>query len=481
MGASINGRFVWPLLPCRRACRVKKMVEMETGFNGGGTHLLVLPYPSQGHINPMLQFAKRLFSKGVDVSLVTTVFLTKSMVAQTGPVTLELISDGDDDGKGRVGNIEAYLDRFKKIGSQSLRDLIEKLGNSGRPVDCLVYDSFLPWALDVARECGIPGGSFFTQSCAVETIYYHFYAGRLTVPVPFQTVSLAGLPELQVSELPSFLSKPDYLPAIREFVIEQFLNIEKADWVFCNTVQQLESEELNWLKTTMPVKPVGPTIPSWYVDQRVEDDQDYGVSLWKKDRATCKEWLDTKDDGSVVYVSFGSVASLGAAKMEEIASALQESDKYFLWVVRESEENNLPENFAEETREKGLVVRWCPQLEVLSHKAVGCFVTHCGWNSTLEGLSLGVPMLACPQWTDQPTNAKYIEEVWQVGVRPKVDDTGIVSREELKNSIKEIMEGERGWVMKKNALKWRKLIRESLEEGGSSDKNVEEFVAALRG
>ncbi|XP_068666906.1 mogroside IE synthase-like [Aristolochia californica] len=457
------------------------MVEMEVSGNARGAHVLVLPYPAQGHINPMLQFAKRLYHKGLRVSLVATVFLARSMEAETGYISLEFISDGcDEGGYKQAGSIEAHLERFKKIGSQSLRDLIQKLGNSGRPVDCLVYDSCLPWALDVAKQAGIQGGSFFTLSCAVEAIYYNVYTGRLSVPVPVEIVSLPGLPELLLSELPSYVSNPDYRPALLEFAKEQFINIQKADWVFCCTADQLEREEVKSLKSNMPLKSIGPMIPSWYVDQRVEDDQDYGVSLWKKNGA-CKEWLDSKDDGSVVYVSFGSIVSLGPLKMEETAGVLKESSHYFLWVVRESEESNLPEKFAEESKEKGIVVRWCSQLEVLSHRAVGCFVTHCGWNSTLEALTLGVPMVACPQGCDQPTNAKYIEEVWRVGVRAKIDDEGIIRREELKKCIKEIMEGERGVEIKRNALKWRKLAKEALEEGGSSDQNIEEFVTVISG
>ncbi|XP_068664957.1 mogroside IE synthase-like [Aristolochia californica] len=377
-----------------------------------GAHVLVFPCPAQGHINPMLQFAKRLLHKGLKVSLVATTVLTKSIVAETGPISLELISDGSEDGQEKAVSTEA-LERFKRIGSQSLNDLILKLGNSDRPVDCLVYDSFLPWALDVAKQVGIPGAAFFTQTCAVEAIYYNAYHRKVSVAVPCEAVSLPGL---------------------------------------------LSSRH-----------------------QRVEEDQDYGVSLWKKDSATCKEWLDSKDDGSVVYVSFGSIANLGSLKMEEIACALKDSDYDFLWVVRESEESNLPEKFAEESKEKGIVVRWCPQLEVLSHRAVGCFVTHCGWNSTLEALTLGVPMVAYPQWSDQPTNAKYIEDVWRVGVRAKIDDEGIVRREELKNCLKEIMEGERGVEIKRNAFNWRKRVKEALEEGGSSDKNIEEFVTVISG
>ncbi|XP_040992646.1 UDP-glucosyltransferase 74AE2-like [Juglans microcarpa x Juglans regia] len=122
----------------------------------------------------------------------------------------------------------------------------------------------------------------------------------------------------------------------------------------------------------------------------------------------------------------------------------------------------------------------CRQLEVLAHEAVGCFVTHCGWNSTLEGLSLGVPlMVAMLQWTDQSTNAKYIMDFWKMGLKAPVDEKGLVRREAAAHCIREIIEGETGEEIKKNAFKWRKLAKVAVDKGGSSDKNIEEFVAKL--
>ena len=190
------------------------------------------------------------------------------------------------------------------------------------------------------------------------------------------------------------------------------------------------------------------------------------------------KWLDSKEIGTVVYVSFGSLAALGEEQMEELAWALKRSNSYFLWVVRETETKKLPINFLEETSERGLVVTWCPQLEVLAHKAVGCFMTHGGWNSTLEALSLGVPVVSMPQWSDQATNSKFLMDVWKVGIRVKVDEKGIVTREEIELCIKEVM-GERGTEIKGNAMKWKKLAREALDEGGSSDKNIDDFVAKI--
>ncbi|CAK9136068.1 unnamed protein product [Ilex paraguariensis] len=211
----------------------------------------------------------------------------------------------------------------------------------------------------------------------------------------------------------------------------------------------------------------------------MEDDKDYDLSLFDTNAETCMKWLDAKEIGSVVYVSFGSTADLGKDQMEELAWGLMSSNNHFFWVVRTFEECKLPSTFMDLKSEKGLVVNWCPQLQVLAHYAVGCFMTHCGWNSTLEALSLGVPLLAMPQWTDQPTKAKFIVDVWQVGIRLKVDEKGTVIREEIENFINEVMEGERGKELKRNVVKLKELAKEAVDEGGSSTINIEEFVSEV--
>ncbi|PRQ22253.1 putative UDP-glucuronosyl/UDP-glucosyltransferase [Rosa chinensis] len=200
-------------------------------------------------------------------------------------------------------------------------------------------------------------------------------------------------------------------------VVGQFSIVDEADWILCNTFHELEPEVVDWMSKLWPLKTIGPTIPSMYLDNRLKEDKDYGGSLFKQNNDACMKWLNEQPKVSVVYVSFGSGAELGAEQMEELAWGLRSSKSNFLWVVRESEAGKIPKGFVEETSENGLVVSWCPQLEVLAHEAVGCFITHCGWNSTLEALSLGVPLLAMPQWTDQGTNAKYIMDVWKLDLK----------------------------------------------------------------
>ncbi|XP_023924982.2 mogroside IE synthase [Quercus suber] len=456
-------------------------MEKETK-NAYKAHCLVLSYPAQGHLNPMLEFSKRLEHKGVKVTLVTTRSMSKTIHKEASSIALETISDGfDEGGIAHAESIQVYLERFWQVGSQTLAELLEKLSSSssGNPVDCIVYDAFLPWALDVARKFGLVGAVFFTQSCAVDNIYYHVHKGLLKLPLSEPEILLPGLPPLQPQDMPSLIYDLNTYPAVFDMLVSQFSNVDKADWVLCNTLYELEPEVVDWMTEIWPLRTIGPTIPSMYLDKRIEDDKDYGFCIFEPNSDACMKWLNDHAKGSVVYVSFGSLAALNAEQMEELAWGLRMSNSYFLWVVRASEEAKLPKNFVEETSEKGFVVHWCPQLEVLTHEAVGCFVTHCGWNSTLEALSLGVPMVAVPQWTDQPTNAKYIMDVWKMGLKAPADEKGLVKREAIENCIREIMERERGKEFVKNAYKWKTLAKEAVDEGGSSDKNIAEFVTKL--
>ncbi|PON65923.1 UDP-glucuronosyl/UDP-glucosyltransferase [Trema orientale] len=460
--------------------------QKEKGSSYYNPHVLLLPYPTQGHLNPILQFAKRLVSKGIKATLVTTIFVHNSLHLATTPtsnlnIDFETISDGYDTTGRSISQIEAYLQTFRVVGSRTLADLITRLRDSGRPVHALVYDSFLPWALDVAKDFGLAGAAFFTQSFAVNTIYYHVHKGLLRLPLSEKTVSLPTLPPLDISDIPSFVNSPESYPAHYHMVVNQFSNIDKADLVIFNGFQELENKTVEWMeKLWPPIRAVGPTVPSMYLDKRLENDKDYSIYLWKPNTDACISWLNDKSLRSVVYVSFGSLSALEAEQMRELAWGLKRSNNCFLWVVRESEETKLPlELFKDETFEKGLIVNWCPQLAVLAHKSVGCFVTHCGFNSTLEALSLGVPLVAMPQWTDQMTNAKYVEDVWGVGIRARPDEKGIVRREVVENCIKELMEGEKGKEIKKNVIKWRDLAREAVSQGGSSDRNIDEFIAKL--
>ncbi|KAF6157947.1 hypothetical protein GIB67_015263 [Kingdonia uniflora] len=436
-------------------------------------HVLVLPQDGQGHMNPMLQFSKRLASKGIKVTVATFVSATKTMKRASMITFYPIYDDVTEGGMHGPGGLKAFIEKFQTIVSKNLLDFIK---TSKHQINCLVYDANLHWAIDIAIGLGIPGAAFFTQSCAAISGYHMLNEEMLLSDQSSADPELP--PALGVPNVPNMGSESGRFPAILQHILGQLSDLEKADWVLFNSFDELEGEVVKELSKRYSVKTIGPTIPSMYLDKRLEDDIYYGFNLFKPDKDFCLNWLNTKEIRSVVYVSFGSVAVLNAEQMEELAWGLKQSNNSFLWVVRASEKEKLPTNFIEETSEKGLVITWCPQLEVLSHEAVGCFMTHCGWNSTLESVSLGVPMLAMPQFLDQFSDAKFVEEVWGVGLRPKVDtEKRIVTREEIQVCINAVLNDEKKEVIKKNAKKWKELAKEAVDKGGSSDKNIEEFVA----
>jgi len=207
-------------------------------------HVLVLPYPAQGHINPLLQFAKRLASKGVKATVATTHYTANSIAAPN--ITVEPISDGfDRAGFAEANNdVQLFLSSFRTNGSRTLSQLIQKYHQTPSPVTCIVYDSFFPWALDVAKEHGVYGAPFFTNSAAVCSIFCRIHRGFLEVPVAAEDLPLCvpGLPPLDSRALPSFVRFPQSYPAYMAMKLNQFSNLDKADWMFVNTFETLESE-----------------------------------------------------------------------------------------------------------------------------------------------------------------------------------------------------------------------------------------------
>jgi pathogen-inducible salicylic acid glucosyltransferase len=206
------------------------------------THILVIPYPIPGHINPMLQFSKRLASKGARVTLVTTTSISKSMEAlQEGSVYFETIPDGYEEG-GNLKIVDARLEHFSLVVAQSLAELIERQNSSQHPPKFLVYDSVMPWALNIARQLGVDGAPFFTQSCAVNAIYHHAHQGSIEMPLKTPSVSLPSMPSLGINDVPSFFNDTASYPALLKVVVNQFSNFQEANWIFCNTYDKLEHE-----------------------------------------------------------------------------------------------------------------------------------------------------------------------------------------------------------------------------------------------
>ncbi|KAI3830182.1 hypothetical protein L1987_04316 [Smallanthus sonchifolius] len=201
------------------------------------------------------------------------------------------------------------------------------------------------------------------------------------------------------------------------------------------------------------------------------------------------EWLDKQVQDSVIYAAFGSTTSLSDKQIQEIANGLENSGQKFIWVLRDADKGDifkgesrnieLPKGFEERVEEQGLVVRdWAPQLEVLAHIATGGFMSHCGWNSSMESITMGIPIAAWPMHSDQPINATLITDVLKIGVN--VGDWGrggeVVTSSVIEKTIRKLMDSDEGNEIRMRAKKIGEDVRQSVEEGGVTRVEINAFV-----
>ncbi|CAL5347783.1 unnamed protein product [Camellia sinensis] len=446
--------------------------------------ILMVTFPGQGHINPSLQFAKRVITVGVEVTFLTA-FSALNRMSKTTPnpqgLTMVGFSDGYDNGWKDTDDADHLMSELKRLGSEAVRGVVTSSFEKGKPFSRVVYTTLLPWVGKVAHDLQIPSTFLWIQPATILDVYYYYHNGyadsiRSLGNDPSSSIELPGLPPLASRDLPSFLVAANVydfaVPMFKEHL--EVLDEETNPQVLINTFDALEDEPLRAVKKLNLVA-VGPLIPSAFLDGKDPSDTSFGGDLHQKS-SDYMEWLNLEQKESVVYVSFGSFSVLLKQQMEEIARGLLESGRPFLWVVR-PEQNGEELSCKEELRKKGMIVPWCSQVEVLSHPSLGCFVTHCGWNSSLESLVSGVPVVAFPLWADQGTNAKLIEDMWKTGVRVVRNEEGIVEGGEILRCIELVMGGEE---LRKNAKKWKDLAREAAKEGGSSDLNLKAFLEEVR-
>ena len=291
------------------------------------------------------------------------------------------------------------------------------------------------------------------------------------------------MPPIKLGDISRFLCRtddPDNF-ALR-FNESETTNCANAGAVILNTFDDLEPDVLAALHAEYPqvytISPLG----SILCHHHTYDDDATGndltdLNLWKQDTEFVT-WLDAQETGSVVYVNFGSHAVLTPEQMAEFAWGLAAAGYPFLWAVREGGVlAGLPPQFLSEVSDDRFrLTTWCAQERVLRHRAVGCFVTHNGWNSTCESIGAGVPMVCWPGFADQYTNSKYACEVWRVGAR--LDDE--VSREQVCRRVREVMSGvEEGGGVRGSADMWKVKAEETVHAGGTSYDNLQRMVKAL--
>ena len=283
-----------------------------------------------------------------------------------------------------------------------------------------------------------------------------------------------GMPPLCPSQMPWNIDGPAQGQEMSYQLVSRNTQAARrhAEVVVCNSFRDAEAAAFELFPAILPVgplsadaelrKPVGQLLP-----------EDTG----------CLRWLDAQPDGSVVYVAFGSFAIFDPRQFRELALGLELTGRPFLWVVRPdfTTAGDLSRAWFDEFKDRvagtGTVVSWCPQQKVLAHRAVACFVSHCGWNSTMEGVRNGVRFLCWPYFVDQFANRSYICDIWGTGMAVSPGEDGIVTKEEVSGKVEKVI-GDEGMAERARAL--RDAACKSLGEGGSSRENFNRLVDLLR-
>ncbi|KAJ1282659.1 hypothetical protein BS78_03G068900 [Paspalum vaginatum] len=446
-------------------------------------HVLLVTVPLQGHVNPLLVLGRRLAATGLLVTFSTVPHAGlkfqhadgASEAVGRGTLRFEHLRGGDlwPPNDARYGGSGA--DVMRHMDEAAPAALAALLGRGQpAPVSCVVANAFHPWAGRVAAGVGVPHAVLWTESCAVLSLLYHHLHALAEFP-PAEAgpgAPVAGVPgmpaTMAAADLPGLIHVPEQFVWRRLLVADLRSLGDTVSWVLVNTFGDLERPALEALRRHLPaVIPVGPLL----VGTAAEGAPD-----------GCMAWLDAQPRGSVVFVAFGSMVKVSRDEMAELAAGLAATGRPFLLVVRDNSREDLLRSgdsddclaLAAASGGRGKVVAWCEQARVLSHAAVGCFVTHCGWNSTVEALASGVPVVTYPSWADQPTNAKFLDDVFRVGVRlPKP-----MARDELRRCVEAVMSGPEAAAMRARAAKWKAEAAAALAAGGSSERGIQEFVDA---
>ncbi|XP_038979565.1 UDP-glycosyltransferase 86A1-like [Phoenix dactylifera] len=465
-------------------------------------HAVLIPVPLQGHINPAACLAIKLAARGFAITYVNTeaVHHQSSRARRSASsidhdifadarasgldIRYELISDGLPISFDRAANPIQFLHSLLYVFSAHVEELMRKLTRAaGPPITCLIADTFFVWPDTIANKFGIPYVSFWTEPAVVFALYYHIdlliknghFASRENRKDAITYIP--GVPAVEPTDLMSYLQETDTTSLLHQIIFKAFEEAKGADFVLCNSVQELEPEIISAMQQEKPFYAVGPLIQAGLFP---------GISVRTtlQVESDCSQWLDSKPAGSVLYVSFGSFANVSKRDLGEIAYGILHSKANFMWVLRpdivsSDEHKPLPQGFLEESHGRGILVPWCCQMEVLSHPSVGGFLTHCGWNSVLESIRCGVPMLCFPLQTDQFTNRKLVVRDWKVGIDlGRIEE---VSREEVSKRVDSLMGGEEGNEAKKMIEEARRALESAVAADGSSQKNFDQFVEDLMG
>ncbi|WVY98413.1 hypothetical protein V8G54_030564 [Vigna mungo] len=444
--------------------------------------VVLIPFPAQGHLNQLLHLSNLISSHNIPVHYVSTVthirqatlrhhksisnihFHAFDVPTFVSPSPNSNTSETDFPSH-LIPSFEASMHLREPVGK-----LFQSLSSQAKRV-IVIYDFLMGSVVQDATTMPNTENYTFHSTCAFTNFLYFWEE--------------MGKPSLNGVRVPEFPSLEGCFPTeFLDFITEQVELLKIGDGSIYNTSKVIEGSYIKLLEDIESGKKVwalGPLNPL-----AVEKEE-------SKVRHPCLEWLDKQEPDSVIYVSFGTTTTLKVEQIHEVATGLEQSKQKFIWVLRhadkgdifdenEAKKLHLPIGFEERVNGLGVVVRdWAPQLEILSHPSTGGFMSHCGWNSCLESISMGVPMATWPMHSDQPRNAVFVTEVLKVGlvVKDWSQRKSLVSASVVENGVRRLMQTREGDEMRERAVKLKKAFQISRDEGGDSRMEMKSFIAHI--
>ncbi|MCL7034611.1 hypothetical protein MKW94_029201 [Papaver nudicaule] len=400
------------------------------------------------------------------------------------------------------------------LASQTLKPSFDNLMTEiitaeNRVPNCIIADTIFSWVHDIAKRvgtfhfaftCGAYGSAMYGAICS--NLPHRKDDGSNDLIEEFHVPNFPDTCRMHISQLSVHLRAATKESPLVKFV-HKLMSV-KLDGLLCNTIEEIDAVGLKVYRSSMEPRPVwaiGPLLPSYLLQGNKNNvsvvshsrtGKEFGISP-----ESCIEWLNHQKPASVLYISFGSESAISSKNMMELALGLEKSGKSFIWVLRPPSEFDaksefrsewLPEGFVERMNEsnKGLVIKkWAPQLEILSHNSTGGFLSHCGWNSVLESLSQGVPIIGWPMGAEQVFNAKMMEEEMGVSVQLANGNEGVVASEDVKRVVEQVIDSSKGDEMRKNAMAIAGKISAAMREDedghqkGSSVRSIDDFLATV--
>ncbi|KAL1346825.1 hypothetical protein AAHE18_08G213900 [Arachis hypogaea] len=381
-------------------------------------------------------------------------------------------------------SVEHYILVFMESLKPHVKNTIQKMLSSyhdsdSNPVIGLVMDYFCLPMVDVAKELGVPSYMFMTSNVGFTALNVALLERKIDDPFTDSDTDLL-IPGISSPVPSNVLPSPAFNRDGYAAYYKLAQRFKDTKGIIVNSFYEVEKHAIDALSDvkTTPIYAVGPLIdikghPNPKLDQMQHD--------------KILKWLDEQPDSSVVFLCFGSMGSFGPSQTREIATALQHSGIRFLWAMclppnSDNTDRTLPEGFLEWMEGRGMICGWAPQVEVLAHKAIGGFVSHCGWNSILESLWFGVPILTWPIYAEQQLNAFRMVKEFGLAVEMRLDyrtGSDVIMADEIENGLKKLMD--RDNVVHKKVKEMKNMARKAVLKGGSSFTSLGELINNMKG